>query len=404
MAITWIDDPALESFAAKRVFCRVDFNVPLKANGEIIDDSRIKAALPTLHYLLQQNARVIVASHLGRPDGKKNAKYSLHTVAERLQALLEKDVVIADNCVGPGVNRFIENMSPGSIVVLENLRFNSGEENNDSSFCRKLAQNIDIYVNEAFSASHRAHASVSGVALQSPLKFGGISLRAEIAALEKVLYSKEKLVVVLGGAKVSDKLGVITQLMKRARIIIIGGAMAYTFLKAQGVNIGKSRFEENRLAAARQILQSAKSMGVEIVLPVDHVVCSEFKENGNFRVINAGEFSPEEIGVDIGPRSAELFSAKIGTLGTLFWNGPMGVSEWSACAKGTQAIIDAVKNFAGYSVVGGGDSVAAVEKFKGQDHFSYISMGGGAGLEFLEGAKMPGLSAIGYDRVRGSSL
>jgi len=403
MAINWIDDSGIEPLAKKRVLCRVDFNVPLTSDGEVSDDSRIKAALPTIEYLLEQNARVLIASHLGRPEGKKDPQFSLDVVAARLQSLLNRDVVFADDCVGSGINRYVDTMAAGSLVMLGNLRFNKGEEANDLVFAKKLARNADVFVNEAFSACHRAHASVSALASQVPLKFGGLSLRDELHALEKIRYSEGKLTVVLGGAKVSDKLGVITNLMKRAQTIIIGGAMAYTFLKARGESVGRSKIEESRLASARQILQNAKTRGVDIVLPVDHVVATAFNQDAPSRLVHSGEFGDDDIGLDIGPRTRELFAAKIGVSGTLFWNGPMGVFEWPAFSAGTAAIIEAARKFGGYSVAGGGDSLAAIAQHGDQDAFSYLSMGGGAGLEFLEGEKMPGLVALGYDRRLGSA-
>lgn len=398
MAITWIDDSSVEPLAKKRVFCRVDFNVPLTEEGEISDDTRIRAALPTIKYLLGQNARLLVASHLGRPQGENNPSLSLEVVAARLQALLDKEVIMADDCIGDGINRHVDTMAPGSLVVLENLRFNDGEESNDQNFVRKLARNVDVFVNEAFSASHRKHASVCGLADLAPTRLGGFSLREELMALEKIRYSEGRLVVVLGGAKVVDKLGVVTQLMKRAQTIVIGGAMAYTFLKAKGENVGRSPVEESRLASARQILQNARSRGVDIVLPVDHIAVTSFAKNAMSRVVGAGGFLENEMGLDIGPQTRQLFAAKIGVSGTLFWNGPVGVSEWPAFAEGTRSIIESVKVFGGYSVAGGGDSVAAIRK-SGQDGaFSYLSMGGGAGLEFLEGEPMPGLVSLGYNR------
>lgn len=401
MTITWIDDQTIESLEKKRVFCRVDFNVPLSKAGDISNDARIKDAIPTLNFLLSQKARVVVGSHLGRPAGEADPKFSLEPVAVRLQALLNREVIFADDCVGDGINRHVDTMAAGSIVLLENLRFNAGEESNDPRFVKKLLRNTDVYVNEAFSACHRQHASVFGITQAAPLKFGGLALREEISALEKIRFSDGRLTVVLGGAKVSDKLGVVNQLMKRAQKIIIGGAMAHTFLKARGENVGASRVDETRLASARQILQNAISRGVEIVLPVDHVAATHMSESSPWRIVNAGDFLPHEIGLDIGPRTRELFASKIATSGTLFWNGPLGVSEWASFSEGTNSFIGAMKNFSGYSVAGGGDSVAAIEKCGGQKYFSYLSMGGGAGLEFLEGSPMPGLAALGYDKRLG---
>ncbi len=393
--IRWIDDPSLE-LKSKRVFCRVDFNVPLSKDGEILDDSRIVAALPTIQYLLEKEARVILASHLGRPKGKPRRPLSLEPVAVRLNQLLAREVIFIEDCVGDGVKQLVMGLPDGGILLLENLRFHSGEEKNDESFSKMLAQNIDIYVDDAFGACHRAHASIEGMTHFVDTCLGGFLVRKEMEALQTVCRSPKKpFVAILGGAKVSDKIGVITHLLSRVDKIVIGGAMAYTFLKAQGKSTGASLVEEERVLIAQSILNKAKQFGVQIVLPIDHIAMKKLDEHAQTFIVS-GDLSEDEIGVDIGPKSQKLFSEAIAENETIFWNGPMGIFEWSSCAAGTKAVVDAICKTEAFTVVGGGDSVAALKMLNKTGSISHVSTGGGACMELIEGSKLPGLVAIGH--------
>lgn len=393
--IQWIDDPSIE-LENQRVFCRVDFNVPMNDQGEIVDDSRIVAALPTIECLIEKKAKIILASHLGRPSGKARRSLSLEPVAERLRDLLVKDMVFVEDCMGDGVKRLITDLPAGGILMLENLRFHSGEEKNEESFSRVLAQNIDVYVDDAFGAVHRAHASTEGMTHFIKTRLGGLLMRREVQALQALIRApKHPYVAILGGSKVSDKLGVITQLLTRVDKLIVGGAMAYTFLKSAGQNIGGSRFEEDRLPTAKSILAKAMQSGVELILPIDHVVVKTFDALAETHIVS--HLSDDDIAVDIGPASIKLFMENIPSSGTVFWNGPMGVFEWPSCVAGTRAIVDALSHSHAYTVAGGGDSLAALRQFGKADAVSHISTGGGASLEFIEGRKLPGLVAIGYE-------
>jgi phosphoglycerate kinase len=396
MAISWIDDPQCD-LTGKRVFCRVDFNVPMTEEGVIIDDTRIVAALPTIECLIQKGARVILASHLGRPKGKVRKSLSLESVAVRLQSLLSKEIILVEDCVGDGVRRLINELPPGEILMLENLRFHSGEEKNDESFAKMLAQNLDVYVNDAFGAVHNAHASIEGMVPFVPQKLGGLLMRREVEALQALCRSPAKpYVAVLGGAKVSDKLGALNQLLPKINRLVIGGAMAYTFLKAQGHNIGASRYEEERLGVAQNILTKAAQLGVEVVLPKDHVVMKTFSQDSATHVVGA-DFAEDDMGVDIGPLSQKIFAGAIPHTGTVFWNGPMGVFEWDSCFAGTKAIADAMAASKAFTVAGGGDSIAALKKAGQLAHIKHVSTGGGASLKFIEGVKLPGLVALGHE-------
>jgi phosphoglycerate kinase len=396
MAIVWVDETDFD-FENKRVFCRVDFNVPVSEDGTILDDSRIVAALPTLKFLLERKAKIVIASHLGRPKGKVRKSLSLVNVAERLQQLLDKDITFVEDCIGDGVRRLVSDMEPSQIVMLENLRFHSGEEKNDESFARMLAQNMDAYVDDAFGAVHRAHASVALVPTLIATRLGGMLMRKEIDALSLLLRSPKKpYVTVLGGAKVSDKLGIIGKLLGRVDKLIVGGAMAYTFLKAQGISVGASRVEDDRLAIARSILEKASAARIQIFLPEDHIVMQEFSEDSPTRVTNEMSIDDGWIGVDIGPKTQKVFTEALQGAHTIFWNGPMGVSEWPSCFGGTKAVVNAIAAQSGFKVAGGGDSLSALKTLKCADRFSHVSTGGGASLEFLEGAKLPGLEALGY--------
>ncbi len=397
MAIGWVDDAALE-WEGKRVFCRVDFNVPLTENGRILDDSRIVAALPTIRFLREKGAKIVLASHLGRPKGKPRPQMSLEPVAVRLHELIDQDIVFAEDCVGDGVRRLSMELPAGGILMLENLRFYSGEEKNDDSFARLLAQTADAYVDDAFGAAHRAHASIVGVPEHLRQHAGGMLLRQEVEALDRLRKNpKRPYVAILGGAKVSDKISLMVQLLQRVDKIIVGGAMANTFLKAKGENIGASRFEEDKLATAHNILQKAHTAGVEILLPIDHVVTTEFAASAQGRVAESNQIGESEMSLDIGPKTRTLFCGALPNDGTIFWNGPMGVFEWANFCAGTNAVAEAVAGSHAFTVAGGGDTIAALNGLKLLSHISHVSTGGGASLDFLQGAKLPGLAVLGYE-------
>lgn len=383
--LTFIDDPKID-WLGKRVFCRLDLNVPMNDAGEITDDTRIRAALPTITYLLEKGAKLILASHLGRPKGKPRADLSLEPIAARLHELLDCEIIFAHDCIGDGIKKLISELKPGSIMMLENLRFHSNEEKNEDSFAKLLAQNIDVYVNDAFGAAHRPHASVQAITRFVPFKVAGFLIQKEIENLGRLTSNPQKpFVAILGGAKVSDKIGVIAQLLGKIDTLIIGGAMAYTFLKAKGVEIGKSRYEENKLQMANMILQKASSLGVEVLLPIDHVI-----ESG----LSVSIMSPDDIGIDIGPESLSKFERAIHFAKTIFWNGPVGRFELETGFTGTLGIAKAIAESKAFSVVGGGDSVAALHKAGLADKISHISTGGGASLEYIQGLELPGLVAL----------
>lgn len=393
MAIRWVDDPEL-SLEGKRVFCRVDFNVPMQ-DGQVMDDARIRAALPTIEFLLERGASLFLASHLGRPKGRVKPALSLEPIGKVLQEKLDRDIIVPDDCVGDGVRALAQTMSPGQVILLENLRFHSGEEKNHAGFAQQLGAHADVYVNDAFGAAHRAHASTAGVADTLETRVGGLLLRSEVEALTHLLQSpKRPFVAILGGAKVSDKLAVLSRLMDRVDKLIIGGAMAYTFLKAQGHPIGSSRYEEDRLEIAKSILQRAKEKQVELLLPQDHIVAKSFAADAPPRITLGHDFEEDDMGLDIGPETISSYQNALQNAQTVFWNGPMGVFEWEAFAKGTMGVMKAVASCEGYTVVGGGDSVAALNKGGMQEHISHVSTGGGASLEFLEGKTLPGLAAL----------
>ncbi|MFH1874215.1 MAG: phosphoglycerate kinase [Pseudomonadota bacterium] len=391
MTIKYIDQLDIKD---KRVFIRVDFNVAMK-DGVITDDTRIKKALPTIKYALDQKAKVILASHLGRPKGEVNPKYSMKPVGQRLAELLgNTDVLLPEDCVGDAVKKLAHDLEPGQVMLLENLRFHKEETANDENFSKQLASLAQVYINDAFGTCHRAHASTFGMAQFCAEKGAGFLLKAEIENLSKVTANPEKpFVVILGGAKVSDKIGVIENLMTLATSFIIGGGMAYTFLKAKGQEVGKSLLEEDKLHTAKKILERATNRDIPIHLPVDNIVANEITENAKFQTVE-GDIPDNMMGVDIGPKTIAQFEKSLNGAKTIFWNGPMGVFEIPAFAKGTMALAKAVAASPATSIIGGGDSVSAVNKAGVADKITHISTGGGASLEFVEGKEMPGIQAL----------
>ena len=381
--------------AGKKVLVRVDYNVPQDKEGNITDDTRIRATLPTIHKLLQKGASVILMSHLGRPKGEVNLAYTLQPIADRLASLLDKPVKFAEDCVGEVAEGAVANLHQGEVLLLENLRFHSEEEKNDPAFCQQLAKLADIAVNDAFGVSHRAHASVEGISKFMPM-VAGLLMEKEIKFLGKALANPERpFTAIIGGAKVSDKIGVIKNLMETVDVLIIGGGMANTFLAAQGYNMGASLVETDKADLARELLEKATERGISFLLPVDFVVADRFAADANFKVVKAAEVPEGWMALDIGPESVKKFQEALKTSKTVVWNGPMGVFEMPNFAGGTMALAHTLAELKeATTIVGGGDSVAAIEKAGLANKIDHISTGGGASLEFLEGKILPGIAVL----------
>ena len=379
----------------KKVIVRCDFNVPMK-DGVITDDIRIVSALPTIKYLIDNNAKVILMSHLGRPDKCYDAKYSLKPVAERLSKLLNQNVALAEdeNVVGDNAKKLVSQMKEKDVILLENVRFVAGETKNDSTFAKELASLADIFVNDAFGTAHRAHSSTAGIADYIPSVMGFL-IEKEVSIMGKALENPERpFVAILGGAKVSDKISVIENLISKVDTLVIGGAMAYTFLKAQGKNVGISRVEDDKIELAQSLLEKAEKANVKLLLPVDHVVAKEFDENAESFNTENENIDDGYMGLDIGQKTVELYCNVINSAKTVIWNGPMGVFEMPKFAVGTKALAEALSKANCTSIIGGGDSAAAVEQLGYADKMTHISTGGGASLEFLEGKILPGIDCL----------
>ncbi|WP_458411969.1 phosphoglycerate kinase [Schinkia sp. CFF1] len=378
----------------KKVFCRVDFNVPMQ-DGQVTDDTRIRAAIPTIQYLSEQGAKVILASHLGRPKGKVVEEMRLTAVAARLHELIGKPVKKTDEAYGPEVEQAISELQDGDLLLLENVRFYPGEEKNDPELARSFAALADIYVNDAFGAAHRAHASTEGIAQHLPA-VAGFLMEKELEVLGKALSNPERpFTAIIGGAKVKDKIGVIENLLDKVDNLIIGGGLAYTFVKAQGYEIGKSLLEEERIDLAKSFIEKAKEKGVNFLMPVDTVIATEFSADAETKVVDIHEIPADSLGLDIGPKTVEQYRDVIQSSKLVIWNGPMGVFEYEKFANGTKGVAQALAEADNtYTVIGGGDSAAAVEKFEVADKMDHISTGGGASLEFMEGKELPGVAAL----------
>jgi phosphoglycerate kinase len=391
MSIKTINDLDIEG---RRVFIRVDFNVPFTPAGGVAEDSRIRESLPTIRHALEKGARVVLASHLGRPKGKPESKFSLLPVAQKLAELLGAEVLLTDEPVGDGARKVVGDLKAGRVALLENLRFTPAEEANDETFARGLASYADVYVNDAFGTAHRAHASTAGIAKFVAVKGMGLLMEREVSFLGKLLGEVDRpFLAIIGGAKVSDKIGVLENLLGRVNQLLIGGAMANTFLKAKGGRLGRSLVEEDKLALARSFLKKAEEANVEVLLPRDAVAAPGIKSESG-KTVKASDIPEDLAALDIGPETARGFADAIARARTIFWNGPMGVFESEPFASGTLAVARAVAASTALSVVGGGDSVAAVNKSGVANKITHISTGGGASLEFLEGKKLPGLAAL----------
>lgn len=380
---------------SKRVLVRVDYNVPLDANGNVSDDKRITASLPTINYLLEQGARIILCSHLGRPKGEVKKEFSLAPVAKRLKELLPNvNIYFASDCIGEEAQQKADALKDGEILLLENLRFHKEEEKNDPEFAKKLASLAEIYVSDAFGTVHRAHASTAGVAAYLPA-VAGFLIGKELSIMGGALENPERpFVAILGGAKVADKIGVITNLLNKCDTLLIGGGMAYTFFKAMGYEIGDSLLDAESIDLAKQLMETAKEKGVKLLLPVDTVVAKAFAADAEHMTVASNAIPAGWQGLDIGEKTRELFAAEIKNAKTVIWNGPMGVFEFPEFAKGTEAVAKACAECGGTTIIGGGDSVSAVKKLGYADKMTHISTGGGASLEFLEGKVLPGVAAL----------
>ncbi|MRR55259.1 MAG: phosphoglycerate kinase [Deltaproteobacteria bacterium] len=393
MAIRYIDE--IKELSGKKIFLRVDFNVPLDDNGNITDDTRIRAVLPTINYALDCNAEVVIASHLGRPKGEKNTNFSMAPAAIRLSRLLDKEVTLAPDCIGEEVKSLLNGMKPGDVIMLENLRFYPGEEKNDPEYAKALADLCDVYVNDAFAVSHRAHASVEAITNFIPIVAAGFLMKNEMKFFEKAMRNPvHPLVAILGGAKVSGKIEVIDNLLNKVDKLIIGGGMAFTFLKALGYGVGKSLVEESLIETARNAYNKAREKGVKIYLPVDCVVADRFDPAAEIKITTIQEIPHDWMALDIGPATVTLFSEALQNVKTIIWNGPMGVFEMDAFSRGTFAMVSAVANSYALTIVGGGDTDVAVHRAGEFAKISYISTGGGAFLELLEGKILPGIRVL----------
>lgn len=391
MVIRTVDQVHLKG---KRVFIRVDFNVPQDEKNNITDDTRILLSLPTIRFVSEASGKVILASHLGRPKGKKDPKFSLAPVAVRLSQLLDKKVDLATDCIGEEVEKQIGGMKEGEVLLLENLRFHPEEEKNEGPFSKALASLCDVYVNDAFGAAHRAHASTEGMTRFVKIVAAGFLMMKEVESLEKALLNpQEPYVAILGGAKVSDKIGVIQNLLDKVNTLLIGGGMAYTFLKAEGFQVGKSLVEEDQIGFSHNLLEKAKGR-IKFLLPSDHIAAERMDIQAKREIVRNDKIPSGWVCLDIGPETVKTFSEEIKSAKTIVWNGPMGVFEMEPFSQGTFSMAKAIANSSAFSVVGGGDSVAAVNQAGVSDRISHISTGGGASLEFLEGKKLPGIEAL----------
>ena len=381
--------------AGKRVLIRVDFNVPLDADGNITDDTRIMSALPTLHYALEQDAKLIIASHLGRPKGQVDPGFSLLPVAGRLSELLGKTVEMAPDSIGPQVQSLVDGLEPGGVVLLENLRFYAQEQQNDDDFAKELAALCDVYINDAFAVSHRVNASVVGVVRHAPESAAGLLLKKELDYFKLAMdQPKRPLVAIVGGAKVSSKLAALRNMLRKVDTLIIGGAMANTFLISKGYKLGRSRIEEDLVEVAGSVLKTAAAQGVQVYLPVDAVAAAEFDADAENNIFTLPEIPSDWMVLDIGPETSSLYANALDNAGTIVWNGPMGVFEMEAFSKGTFALVKSVAESDAMTIIGGGDTDAAVHRSGEIDRITYMSTGGGAFLALLEGKKLPGVAAL----------
>ena len=378
----------------KRVLLRVDFNVPLNSNLQITNDKRMRETLPTIQYLIERQAKIIIVSHLGRPKGKVVPEFSLKPVAEHLRELLQMPIILADDVAGSETYKYVRTMKPGDIVMMENVRFDPREEENDAEFAKELAGVADVYCNDAFGTMHRAHASTCKIADYLPSCIGFLVER-ELQVLGGALENpKRPFVVIIGGAKIKDKISLISRLIDVADVVLIGGAMAYTFLRAQGYSMGRSIVEKDRVQLARLLLEKAQTQGVKMVLPIDHIAAGEFSFSADAVTVGTKKFPRAGIGMDIGPATIRLFKYYISKAKTVFWNGPLGVAEFQKFAKGTNEVAMALADAKAFTIVGGGDSAKCIEQLKLQDKINHISTGGGAALKLLESGSLPGLDCI----------